>query len=687
MSQWGVVAIIRGMATISEMLTSAVQHHQAGRLAPAEQLYRQIIAADPRQADAWHLLGVIGSQLGQHAPALECIQRAIGLNPRSVSFYSNLGNVLHALGRDDEAVAAYQQALQIDPQFLDAYMNLAGLYKDQKQYEAAEAQLQQALRLNPGSAVADNNLGVIYRDQGRLEAAAECYQRALAKNPRYADAHNNLGNALHDLGQFEESIACYQTAVQLKPDYAEAHLSLAISWLLVGNLEAGWPEYDWRFACKRPERPPFVEPIWDGSPLDGKTILLYGEQGFGDKLQFIRYAPLVKARGGRVVVACNPALLKIFSRTPGIDELVPIPDGVLPKFDVYANLLTLPAIFQTRIESIPCNVPYLFADPDLVERWGQRLRARSTFKIGIVWQGSQHNFGARTRTIALKHFAPLAQVPGVELISLQKGFGTEQIAELAGEMSIVELGDDFDAASGPFMDTAAVMRNLDLVIASDTSIGHLAGGLGVPVWVAIPFVPDWRWMRDREDTPWYPTMRLFRQRQTGAWEPVFQRIADELRRIVPETLAGQARPQPAGSGAILVETSLGEIADKITILEIKSDRIDDAAKLANVRRELATLSEAFAPVRSATLQSARAELDELIAALKSVNETLWQVEDDIRDCERLQDFGPKFVELARSVYRQNDQRAALKRQINALLGSRLVEEKSYRDYEPAGARA
>ena len=669
------------MATIPEMLMSAVQHHQSGRLAPAEQLYRQIITADPKQADAWHLLGVIGSQLGQHTPALECIQRAIALHPSSASFYSNLGNVLHALGRDPESIAAYQQALQIDPQFVDAYMNLAGLYKDQKKYDAAETALQQALRLNPGYAVADNNLGVVYRDQGRLEAAIECYHRALAKNPHYADAHNNLGNALHDLGQFEASITCYQEAVRLKPDYAEAHLSLAISWLLVGNMEAGWPEYDWRFACKRPERPPFVEPIWDGSPLDGKTILLYGEQGFGDKLQFIRYAPLVKARGGRVVVACNPALMKIFSRSPGIDVLVPIPDGELPQFDVYANLMTLPAIFQTRMETIPCEVPYLFADPDLVAHWREKLGVSSTFKVGIIWQGSQHNFGARTRTLALKQFAPLAEVPGVEFVSLQKGFGTEQLAEMAGKMEIIELGDQFDGASGAFMDSAAVMQNLDLVISADTSIGHLAGGLRVPVWVAIPFVPDWRWLRDREDSPWYPTMRLFRQPRTGDWESVFRRMADELRHLVTAKLNGPASPAAGGSGSILVETALGEIADKITILEIKSARIEDPSKLVNVRRELMTLSDAFAPIREAADRNTRAELDDLVGKLKSVNEALWQIEDDIRDCEHEQNFGPQFVELARSVYRQNDKRAALKRQINALLGSRLVEEKSYRDYE------
>ncbi len=680
------------MATTSQILASAVQHHQAGRLDQAEQLYRQILQTDPNHIDAWHLLGVASSQAGRHAVAADCINRAIKLNPKAAVFYGNLGNVYTSLGQIADAVNAYQQALQLKPDFVEARLNLGIAFKDQGQLELALASFQQALRLQPDNPIAHNHLGVIYREQRNLDAAVDSYRRALQLNPNFADAHNNLANVLNDLGRIEDSIASYRQAIRLKPDYAEAHLSLATALLLTGNLKEGWAEYEWRFVCGRPELPEFHKPRWDGSPLNGRTIVLYGEQGFGDKLQFMRYAPLVKARGGRVVVACNKTLLPILSRCAGIDEFVPVPGGDLPPFDVYSPLLSLPGILGTTLDTIPAEVPYLFADPELVATWKAKLSRTAAFKIGIVWQGSMSNKGGIGRSIALKHFAPLGKVDGIQLYSLQCGQGIEQIAEMQGQLQIDDFKGRLDTETGPFMDTAAVMRNLDLVITADTSIGHLAGGLGVPVWVAVPFIPDWRWFGDFKTTAWYPNLRLFRQERIGDWDGLFERIAEELKhelaarqtegtQLLSASRAERAIPNAAaGTSSVFVETSIGELVDKITILEIKSARIEDRAKLANVRQELETLTTAFAPVREAATGQAATRLADLIAQLKSVNEALWVIEDDIRDCEREQDFSTKFVALARSVYHQNDKRAALKRQINQLLGSRLVEEKSYRDY-------
>ncbi len=676
------------MATPSQILASAVQQHQSGRLEQAEQLYRQIIQAEPKHADAWHLLGVVASQSGRHAEAADCIGRAIALNPKAAAFYGNLGNVYTSLGKIEEAVNAFQQALRLKPDFVDAHLNLGIALKDQGQLDEAVTCFQQALGLQADHPVAHNNLGIVYREQGKHEAALDCYRQALRLKPRFPDALNNLANVLNDLGRLEEAIPLYRQAIALQPDFAEAHLSLATALLLAGDLQAGWAEYEWRFVCRRPELPEFYKPRWDGSPLNGRTILLYGEQGLGDKLQFMRYACLVKARGGRVVVACNHVLQDLFSRCAGIDQFIPIPGPDLPPFDVYAPLLSLPGILGTTEETIPGDVPYLFADPQLVQSWKEKLSGNTAFKIGIVWQGSASTYGAQGRSISLKQFAPLGQVDGIQLYSLQRGKGSEQLAEMSDQLQVDEFDGRLDENTGAFMDTAAVMMNLDLVITADTSIAHLAGGLGVPVWVAIPFLSDWRWFVGREDTPWYPTMRLFRQTRIGDWEPVFQRIAEELKRHVAAhaepllTASREERAMPAksaGTSAVFVETSIGELVDKITILQIKSARIDDPVKLANVRRELATLTAAFEPVRQSAGQSI-GQLDQFIEQLMSVNEALWQIEDDIRDCEREQDFGPTFVELARSVYHQNDRRAALKREINELLGSRLVEEKSYRDY-------
>jgi hypothetical protein len=337
----------------------------------------------------------------------------------------------------------------------------------------------------------------------------------------------------------------------------------------------------------------------------------------------------------------------------------------MPLFDAYSHLLSLPRLFGTSPTTIPATVPYLFADPALVKQWHKDLHALGGFKVGIAWQANPSHDRTRRRSAPLTVFAPLAQVPGITLVSLQKGAGTEQLVS-KNLFPIVNLSDRLDEAAGPFMDTAAVMKNLDLVVTIDSAVAHLAGGLGIPVWVALPSFPDWRWLQHGEQSAWYPTMRLFRQTAAGDWSSVFQRMASELNKQLNSRMLHKP---------LLVETSPGDLLDRLSILEIKSERISDATRLRNVRIELASLTA----VRNEALPSSP-ELTELAARLKAVNERLWEIEDAIRQCERDQDFGPCFIELARSVYRENDQRAAHKRAINKLLRSRIVEEKSYREY-------
>jgi hypothetical protein len=307
----------------------------------------------------------------------------------------------------------------------------------------------------------------------------------------------------------------------------------------MGNFEQGWPEYEWRW--QRPQTPPrpFRQPCWDGSPLAGRTILLYMEQGLGDILHFIRYAPLVKQQGGTVLVECPGFLIPLFSRCPGIDGLVA--EGTeLPACDVQAPLLSLPRLLGTTLATVPAEVPYLFADPDRVAHWGHKLRPLRTFNIGLVWQGNPHHGWDRHRSFALAQFAPLARLDGVQLFSLQRGAGVEQLRTLAGRFPVTELLRESDGPSEALMETAALMKNLDLVISADTAPAHLAGALGVPVWVALAALVDWRWMFRREDSPWYPTMRLFRQTELGNWLPVFERMAGEVRKLLPPS--GRSRP-------------------------------------------------------------------------------------------------------------------------------------------------
>ena len=319
-------------------------------------------------------------------------------------------------------------------------------------------------------------------------------------------------------------------------------------WLTRGDFERGWPSYEWRWNQPDSIGRSFTQPFWDGSPLGGRTILLHAELGLGDTIQFIRYVPLVKERGGSVIVECQSALMKLIASAAGIDQLVArgLP---LPPFKVQAPLLSLPRIFKTTLDAIPAEVPYLHPDAALVDYWRRELRTSDktpadlgpSFKIGIAWQGNPKYGHDQQRSIAFTHFARLAGVNGIQLISLQKGFGSEQLqcshhasrddgesAKPSTTAKVIDLGRRLDETSGAFMDTAAVMVNLDLVITSDTAVAHLAGALGVRVWVALPFIPDWRWLLERQDSPWYPTMRLFRQRRLGDWADVFHRIALEL---------------------------------------------------------------------------------------------------------------------------------------------------------------
>jgi hypothetical protein len=404
-------------------------------------------------------------------------------------------------------------------------------------------------------------------------------------------------------------------------------------------------------------------PQWNGLLLAGRRILLITEQGLGDTFQFVRFCPALKRQGaGAVILECPEKLIKLLSRSPGIDHLIP-QGQPLPDYDVYCPLMNVPGLTATSVEAIPADVPYIFPDPELVERWKPELAGTPGLKVGINWQGNPKYAGDRHRSIPLATYEPLSRVPGVRLFSLQKNAGLDQLDALNGTFPVTDLGRRLDETTGPFLDTAAVLVNLDLFITSDTAVAHLAGALGVPVWMPLSTTPDWRWMTHREDNPWYPTMRIFRQTEHMVWGPVFEQMAAELRAMVPMRVR---------TPSVMVGIAPGELLDKIAILEIKAERIDDPAKLRNIQSELAALTQA----RDQSIFD-REGIAALTAELRSVNEALWSIEDAIRECEQAGDFGPRFIELARSVYQNNDHRAAIKRRINERLGSQIVEEKSY----------
>jgi hypothetical protein len=334
-----------------------------------------------------------------------------------------------------------------------------------------------------------------------------------------ADAPYNLGNALRLGRRLAEAASCYQQAIRCRPGYVKAHWNLAHTLLLAGELERGWDEFEWRW--KKKDTPPraFPQPVWDGAPLDGRTILLHAEQGLGDAIQFIRYAELVKRSGGAVVLECPAKLAGLFESARGIDALAPA-GTPLPAFDVHAPLLSLPRIFHTTLAGIPACVPYLAVQADYRSKWKNRLAGYQGRRIGLVWKGNPQHAEDKFRSLAPETLSPLAGTPGATWFSLQFAERTAS-PPIPG---LIDLGPETE----DFRDAAAAVEQMDLVISADTSMAHLAGALARPVWVLLPFVPDWRWLLDRDDTPWYPTMRLFRQPQRGEWKPVVEAVREAL---------------------------------------------------------------------------------------------------------------------------------------------------------------
>jgi len=504
-----------------ESLERGLACHQAGRFEEAEAVYQAVLSEEPANAEALHLLGLLASHQGRQELAVERIREAIALNPLEPFYHNNLGNVLQALGRFSEAVVCYQDALRLAPDYVEAHSNLGPALDALGRHLEAVAACQEAVRLKPDYTEAYMNLGNALAKLGRHEEAEAAYRRAIRLRPLYPEAHSNLGNAVLEQGRLEEAAQCYEQALRQEPGHPLAHWNRAWLRLLRGDFERGWEEYEWRWVTGNAAPRGFRQPVWDGSLLWGATILLHAEQGLGDTVQFVRYAPWVKEAGGRVVVECLPRLAPLAKTVAGVDEVVEA-GSELPPFDTHAGLLSLPRIFGTRLTSVPAKVPYFSVDPVRAGRWGARLANFDGLKVGLVWAGSPKHKNDHTRSIRLSAFARLAQVPGVRLFGLQRG---PQAAELASAPFPITNLEEEDT---DILDTAAIMLHLNLVIAVDTMAAHLAGALARPTWTLLAHVPDFRWLLGREDSPWYPTMRLFRQPRPGDWPAVIERVTQEL---------------------------------------------------------------------------------------------------------------------------------------------------------------
>lgn len=502
-----------------------------GQYAAAAESYKQAVLFTPDCAEAYRGMAIALQAQGQFDAAIEMCRQALLLKPAYAEAYSTMAVCLQEQGKYTDAIESCKKALMFRPDFVEAYNHLGTILDDQGRYSEATESYTRAVQLKPDYAEAYNNRGITLRAQGKLAEAIADYGRAIRLKPHSAEPYYNLADAQRDLGRCEQAIANYDRAIQLKPNCAQAHWNKALALLLSGNLAEGWKAYQWRHNpdLKIITYPHCYEvPRWDGSSFRGKTLLVHYEQGIGDTLQFVRYLPMVKDRGGTVILEARKPLIGLLREFPDVDDLVEASDKKpAVKFDFHASLMDLPQAFGTTLETIPSNVPYLHAASEKIEHWKDKLAKRG-FKVGIVWAGSPVHGKDHIRSCPLEYFAPLARIPGVRLYGLQKGPAAKQVEEWAGKVPVLNLADQF----GDFTDTAAAIANLDLIISVDTAVLHLAGAMGRHVWALLPFTPDWRWMLNRQDSLWYPTMRLFRQKSLGDWRTIFHTVAEQLQIIV-----------------------------------------------------------------------------------------------------------------------------------------------------------
>ena len=509
-------------APIDALLQQANEHHRAGRLQQAELGYRQVLSQQPNHPWALYGLGSLAAQVNQLQIAAELFLHAVTVKPDFAEAHNDLANLFLVHGQIDDAIASYRRAVSADANYPEAHSNLCNALRIAGRHAEAIEHGQKALAIDPNSADAASNLGNALQAVGRLDEAIASHERAAALRPQAAEIWANLGAAVGERCEYHHAVECYQRALAINPNLAVAHWNLGCAQLLLGDFVNGWREVEWRWrwpGFKAPRRA-FAQPQWHGEPLDGRRILLHAEQGFGDAIQFVRYAPMVAERGGYVILECHAELVRLFScGIEGVKEVVPFSHSP-PVFDVHCPLLSLPLAVGTTLGDIPAPVPYLRASEEQAKAWRPKLSREERIKAGIAWMGRPTHDNDRNRSIPVEALSPLAKLDHVRFFSLQKG-ATNTPAFMT----------DLTADLHDFADTAAMIANLDLVITVDTSVAHLAGAMGKPVWTLLAARPEWRWLLDREDSPWYPTMRLFRQATIGDWKGVIERVAKELAQL------------------------------------------------------------------------------------------------------------------------------------------------------------
>ncbi len=497
---------------------------EAGSPEAALELLARAVAQAPTVASYWLQLGCVLRSQKRLEEALLCFQQAAALEPGMAEAHNNVGNALRELGRAQEALGPLRRALELRPSFPEAALNLAAALDELGRTEEAAACLESLLDGQPEFAEARSNLAGILSKMDRFEEALRQLELAVRQKPQLAAAWNNLGATQERLGRIEQAIACYRQAIALAPDFAEAHLNLGMALLLIGHFREGWEHYEWRLKQQGLRWERYRRPLWDGSNATGRKILLVVEQGLGDTIQFVRFVPRLAERGAVVYLECPWRLTPLLRSVPGLARLIPA-GTVLPDYDAFLPLMSLPGRLGTQLHDIPAQTPYLAVPQHVVARWRAWLdREARGLRVGLCWASNAHSKTARRRSLSLGQLVEALSVPGITFFSLQRGPQAAEIGTLPPGVRVVDL----EAHATGILDTAAAIMGLNLIISVDTMVAHLAGALARPVWTLLPYAPDFRWLLGRKDSPWYPTMRLFRQPAPGDWAGAIRELGREL---------------------------------------------------------------------------------------------------------------------------------------------------------------
>jgi Flp pilus assembly protein TadD len=504
-----------------KLISNGLAELQAGNIDAAEMICRAVLASKPRDAEALNLHGMIAQHRGDFAAAVASYQDAISVRPDAAGFHNNLGVSLTAAGRVSEAAESYQRAANLNPKSPQIHLNLGNALRTMGRGAESVGSLRNAVSLHPSYAEARNSLAMSLYGVGDLEGSLAEFQKAVSLRPDFASAWSNLANVLRDVGRTDEAFAAYRRAISIQADHPDAHKNLAILRLLQGDYDSGFLEYEWRWKCDCAQLRRFDQPRWVGEDPSGKTVFVHEEQGYGDVIQFIRYAKVLADCGAKVIIGCRPELARLASCCDGVAQVVAA-GQTLPKFDLHCPLLSLPLFCGTRSPAaVPAQVPYIKLSDPLTKPWKDRFAGAPALRVGLCWAGTPQNRNDPLRSILMEKLQPLSAIGDIEFHSLQVGpAAAERVRAPALKLH------DHEKDLHDFADTAALIDQLDLVISVDTAVAHLAGALGKPTWILLPAAPDWRWLLNRTDSPWYPTARLFRAECD--WDVVIGDVATQL---------------------------------------------------------------------------------------------------------------------------------------------------------------